>query len=166
MNTGKHFTPPKTEVHSLKDEYDSILSQIGRTREINQCSALSPWSEESLALQTGKGKHNFSFGWNCPLNFRFYNSFLDIGNLKTRVQALNLLVLLLPLENVCFLVAFLKLLKQIVDHEEANRMSLQNVCHLMAPNVFVYPKSAVNNDMTRQVRKSQIQLRSIISNRV
>jgi hypothetical protein len=86
--------------------------------------------------------------------------------LKTRVQALNLLVLLLPLENVCFLVAFLKLLKQIVDHEEANRMSLQNVCHLMAPNVFVYPKSAVNNDMTRQVRKSQIQLRSIISNRV
>ncbi|XP_030613058.1 rho GTPase-activating protein 28 [Archocentrus centrarchus] len=66
-----------------------------------------------------------------------YRSVLSIPSELHQVQALQLLILLLPEANRDILRALLSLLRKVVSHQEHNRMSLWNVSMVMAPNLFL-----------------------------
>uniref|UniRef100_A0AAY4A0Y9 Rho-GAP domain-containing protein n=1 Tax=Denticeps clupeoides TaxID=299321 RepID=A0AAY4A0Y9_9TELE len=57
---------------------------------------------------------------------------------RYQIQALHLLVMLLPEPNRDTLKALLEFLRKVVAHEEQNRMSLWNVSMIVAPNLFTY----------------------------
>ncbi|XP_073539894.1 rho GTPase-activating protein 40 isoform X2 [Phyllobates terribilis] len=61
-----------------------------------------------------------------------------ITNLKQRLQALNLLILVLPEANRSTLKALLGFLRKVASHEKRNLMSLWNIATIMAPNLFLY----------------------------
>ncbi|XP_024918225.1 rho GTPase-activating protein 28 isoform X2 [Cynoglossus semilaevis] len=65
-----------------------------------------------------------------------YQAVLRISSVVHQVQALQLLTLLLPEENRQMLRALLLFLRQVVSHQDHNRMSLWNVSLVMAPNLF------------------------------
>ncbi|XP_068119653.1 rho GTPase-activating protein 40 isoform X2 [Hyperolius riggenbachi] len=67
-----------------------------------------------------------------------FSAVQKISNLKQRLQALNLLILILPEANRCTLKALLQFLKKVVDQQESNLMSLWNIATIMAPNLFMY----------------------------
>lgn len=60
----------------------------------------------------------------------------DISEFKDKILALNLLVLLLPTEHRDTLKILLGFLDKVVSHEEHNKMTLNNVAMIMAPNLF------------------------------
>uniref|UniRef100_A0A8C5L318 Rho GTPase activating protein 40 n=1 Tax=Jaculus jaculus TaxID=51337 RepID=A0A8C5L318_JACJA len=60
-----------------------------------------------------------------------------IPDLKQRLQALHLLILLLPESNRNTLKALLEFLRKVVAQEQHNKMSLWNVSTVMAPNLFL-----------------------------
>ncbi|KAM4692534.1 rho GTPase-activating protein 40 isoform 2-T2 [Rhinophrynus dorsalis] len=62
----------------------------------------------------------------------------NICDLKQRLQALNLLILVLPEPNRSTLKALLEFLQKVASHEKSNLMSLWNVSTIMAPNLFLY----------------------------
>ncbi|XP_012415060.2 rho GTPase-activating protein 40 [Trichechus manatus latirostris] len=62
----------------------------------------------------------------------------NIPNLKQRLQALHLLILLLPEPNRNTLKALLEFLKKVVAREQSNKMTLWNVSTVMAPNLFLH----------------------------
>ncbi|XP_053571502.1 rho GTPase-activating protein 40 isoform X1 [Bombina bombina] len=61
-----------------------------------------------------------------------------IPDLKERLQALNLLILLLPEPNRHTLKALLEFLRKVASLENSNLMSLWNISTIMAPNLFLY----------------------------
>ncbi|XP_007232078.3 rho GTPase-activating protein 28 isoform X1 [Astyanax mexicanus] len=61
-----------------------------------------------------------------------------ISSPKHQLQALHLLVLLLPEVNRDTLKALLEFLRKVVAFEEKNRMSLWNVSMIVAPNLFTW----------------------------
>ncbi|ELW69643.1 Rho GTPase-activating protein 40 [Tupaia chinensis] len=63
---------------------------------------------------------------------------LDIPDLKQRLQALHLLILLLPEPNRNALKALLEFLRKVVAREQHNKMTLWNVSTVMAPNLFLH----------------------------
>ncbi|XP_065547651.1 rho GTPase-activating protein 40 isoform X2 [Lathamus discolor] len=62
----------------------------------------------------------------------------NIPDLKQRLQALNLLILILPEPNRNTLKALLEFLSKVVARENNNKMSLWNVSTVMAPNLFMH----------------------------
>uniref|UniRef100_A0A8D0GPQ3 Rho-GAP domain-containing protein n=1 Tax=Sphenodon punctatus TaxID=8508 RepID=A0A8D0GPQ3_SPHPU len=62
----------------------------------------------------------------------------NIPDLKQRLQALNLLVLILPEPNRNTLKALLEFLRQVVSRERENKMNLWNVSTVIAPNLFMH----------------------------
>ncbi|XP_072567433.1 rho GTPase-activating protein 28 isoform X2 [Paramormyrops kingsleyae] len=67
-------------------------------------------------------------------------AFLAVQNIATyrnQIQALHLLIMLLPEANRDTLKALLEFLRKVVAHEEENRMSLWNVSMIVAPNLFI-----------------------------
>ncbi|KAM9316670.1 rho GTPase-activating protein 18 [Gastrophryne carolinensis] len=64
---------------------------------------------------------------------------------KHRLQALNLLIILLPDIHRDALKALLEFLQRVVDHREQNKMTLKNVAMIMAPNLFTVHNSALKN---------------------
>lgn len=72
--------------------------------------------------------------------------------------ALNLLVLLLPIEHRCTLKALVTFLKLIVTNQAANKMSIHNVAMIVAPSLFppryVHPRD--RTDLTAQVNMAAI----------
>ncbi|KAL7874718.1 hypothetical protein SRHO_G00056880 [Serrasalmus rhombeus] len=60
----------------------------------------------------------------------------NISSPKHQLQALHLLILLLPEVNRDTLKALLEFLNKVVAYEEKNRMSLWNVSMIVAPNLF------------------------------
>ncbi|MEJ1279015.1 Rho GTPase activating protein 40 [Cricetulus griseus] len=60
-----------------------------------------------------------------------------IPDLKQRLQALHLLVLLLPEPNRNTLKALLEFLRKVAAQEQRNKMTLWNVSTVMAPNLFL-----------------------------
>ncbi|XP_054837751.1 rho GTPase-activating protein 40 isoform X2 [Eublepharis macularius] len=62
----------------------------------------------------------------------------NIPDLKQRLQALNLLILILPEPNRNTLKALLEFLRQVVSREKKNKMSLWNVSTVIAPNLFMH----------------------------
>ncbi|KAG8429036.1 hypothetical protein GDO86_018461, partial [Hymenochirus boettgeri] len=62
----------------------------------------------------------------------------NIPDLKQRLQALNLLILILPEPNRSTLKALLEFLLKVTSRKEKNLMSLWNVSAILAPNLFLY----------------------------
>ncbi|NXI51723.1 RHG18 protein, partial [Chloroceryle aenea] len=75
------------------------------------------------------------------LTVEYLKAFQDVQNLPTQklqVQALMLLVLLLPEANRDTLKVLLEFLQRVIDHQDKNKMTLKNVAMVMAPNLFTF----------------------------
>ncbi|XP_060095208.1 rho GTPase-activating protein 18 isoform X2 [Heteronotia binoei] len=75
------------------------------------------------------------------LTVEYLKAFQDVQRLLTKkhqLQALNLLVLLLPEGNRDTLKALLEFLQRIIDHQDTNKMTLKNVAMVMTPNLFMF----------------------------
>lgn len=71
----------------------------------------------------------------------YLKAFQNVQKLPTKkhqLQALNLLVLLLPEGNRDTLKTLLEFLQRVIDHRDKNKMTLKNVAMVMAPNLFVF----------------------------
>ncbi|XP_044532900.1 rho GTPase-activating protein 18 [Gracilinanus agilis] len=76
------------------------------------------------------------------LSLEYLKAFQAVQNLpskKHQLQALNLLVILLPETNRDTLKALLEFLQRVIDNREKNKMTVRNVAMVMAPNLFMYP---------------------------
>ncbi|TRY59133.1 hypothetical protein DNTS_032390 [Danionella cerebrum] len=74
------------------------------------------------------------------LTVEYFSAFVDVLKLPTQkqqLQALNLLVLLLPEQNRDALKALLEFFQRVIDHKDKNKMTLNNVAVVMAPNIFM-----------------------------
>ncbi|XP_061097918.1 rho GTPase-activating protein 18 isoform X1 [Conger conger] len=75
------------------------------------------------------------------LTVEYLNAFiavLKLPNKKQQLQALNLLVLLLPESSRDTLKALMEFFRRVIDHKEQNKMTLNNVAVVMAPNIFMF----------------------------
>uniref|UniRef100_A0A8C0GEC6 Rho GTPase-activating protein 18 n=1 Tax=Chelonoidis abingdonii TaxID=106734 RepID=A0A8C0GEC6_CHEAB len=75
------------------------------------------------------------------LTVEYLKAFQDVQNLPTKkhqLQALNLLVLLLPEANRDTLKILLEFLQRVIEHRDKNKMTLNNVAVVMAPNLFTF----------------------------
>ncbi|NXE12259.1 RHG18 protein, partial [Lophotis ruficrista] len=75
------------------------------------------------------------------LTVEYLKAFQDVQNLPTKkqqLQALNLLILLLPEANRDTLKVLLEFLQRVIDHRDKNKMTLKNVAMVMAPNLFTF----------------------------
>ncbi|XP_027704368.1 rho GTPase-activating protein 18 [Vombatus ursinus] len=76
------------------------------------------------------------------LSLEYLKAFQAVQNLpskKHQLQALNLLVILLPETNRDTLKALLEFLQRVIDNREKNKMTVRNVAMIMAPNLFMCP---------------------------
>ncbi|XP_054993084.1 rho GTPase-activating protein 18 isoform X2 [Sorex araneus] len=74
------------------------------------------------------------------LSVEYLRAFQTVQSLPTRtqqLQALNLLVILLPDANRDTLKALLEFLQRVIDKREKNKMTVMNVAMVMAPNLFM-----------------------------
>lgn len=91
------------------------------------------------------------------LTTRHMGAFLqvpNIPNIQDQLTALNLLVLVLPDAHRELLQEFLGFLARVVEEELHNRMSLQNVAMIIAPNLFppkIKKGNIKNNDLAAEV---------------
>ncbi|XP_075059159.1 rho GTPase-activating protein 18 isoform X1 [Mixophyes fleayi] len=99
------------------------------------------------------------------LTIEYMKAFHSVQYLPTkkhRLQALNLLVILLPDIHRDTLKALLEFLQRVVDHREQNKMTLKNVAMIMAPNLFsvhTSPLKAVDQSaVTSAARTASIML--------
>nr|XP_033789901.1 rho GTPase-activating protein 28 isoform X3 [Geotrypetes seraphini] len=80
-----------------------------------------------------------------------------ISKIKLQLQALHLLIMLLPDANRDIAKALLQFLKKVVANEEKNKMSLWNVSMIIAPNLFICKgKSANQAEMKAAVSTAHI----------
>ncbi|XP_038051615.1 rho GTPase-activating protein 18-like isoform X2 [Patiria miniata] len=73
------------------------------------------------------------------LTLDYINAFAMVEKIQDRkkqLQCLNLLILVLPDIHRATLKLLLKFLGKVVDHEAKNKMSLNNIAMIMAPNLF------------------------------
>ncbi|KAG9479043.1 hypothetical protein GDO78_012614 [Eleutherodactylus coqui] len=69
-----------------------------------------------------------------------------ISKIKLQLQALHLLIMLLPDANRDTAKALLHFLKKVVSNEEKNKMTLWNVSMILAPNLFIYKGKSANKE--------------------
>jgi hypothetical protein len=69
-------------------------------------------------------------------NMRMFAQIPTIKTPKEQIKALNLLILLLPEIHQCALKRLLEFLEKVVQYSEMNKMSLDNVAMVIAPNLF------------------------------
>ncbi|OWK57215.1 Rho GTPase-activating protein 28 [Lonchura striata] len=67
-----------------------------------------------------------------------------ISKIKLQLQALHLLIMLMPEANRNTAKAFLQFLKKVVANEGKNKMNLWNVSMIVAPNLFIYKGKRAN----------------------
>ncbi|XP_077408381.1 rho GTPase-activating protein 18 isoform X2 [Vanacampus margaritifer] len=75
------------------------------------------------------------------LTVEYLNAFIAVNKLPTKkqqLQALNLLVLLLPEANRDSLKALVEFFQRVIEHQAKNKMTLNNVSVVMAPNIFMF----------------------------
>uniref|UniRef100_A0A8C7D3B2 Rho GTPase activating protein 18 n=1 Tax=Oncorhynchus kisutch TaxID=8019 RepID=A0A8C7D3B2_ONCKI len=75
------------------------------------------------------------------LTVEYLIAFMAVLKLPTKtqqLQALNLVVLLLPESSRDVLKALMEFLQRVIDHKEQNKMTLNNVAVVMAPNIFMF----------------------------
>ncbi|XP_053314960.1 rho GTPase-activating protein 18 isoform X2 [Spea bombifrons] len=88
------------------------------------------------------------------LTVEYLKAFHSVQHLPTkkhRLQALNLLIILLPDVHRDALKALLEFLQRVVDHREHNKMTLKNVAMIMAPNLF-----SVHNSQLKTVDQGAV----------
>ncbi|XP_059837529.1 rho GTPase-activating protein 18 isoform X1 [Hypanus sabinus] len=97
------------------------------------------------------------------VTLEYLDAFLAVQNLSSRklqLQALNLLVLLLPDQNRDTLKALLEFLQRLIDNRKSNKMTLNNVSVVMAPNLFMFKgccsKSSAKTQFEMATRTSNI----------
>jgi len=75
-----------------------------------------------------------------------------------QIKALKLLVILLPDVHRNTLKCLLDFLSKVIDNEVRNRMSLQNVAMIIAPNLFIPKKSKKNSEreLTEEINMAAI----------
>lgn len=82
------------------------------------------------------------------LTEEYIEAFAQVENLpdkKQQLHALNLLILLLPNVHRDTLSVLLEFLRKIIHNSNTNKMSLNNVAMIMAPNLFMAPKVRGSN---------------------
>ncbi|CAN9507740.1 unnamed protein product [Ophioblennius macclurei] len=75
------------------------------------------------------------------LTVEYLNAFIAVNKLPTKkqqLQALNLLVLLLPEASRDTLKVLVEFFQRVIDHQAQNKMTLNNVSVVMAPNIFMF----------------------------
>lgn len=87
------------------------------------------------------------------LSVQYLRAFQTVQNLPTKnqqLQALNLLVILLPDANRDTLKALLEFLQRVIDKREENKMTMMNVAMVMAPNLFMSHTLGVKSNEQRE----------------
>ncbi|KAK5850328.1 hypothetical protein PBY51_014586 [Eleginops maclovinus] len=84
-----------------------------------------------------------------------YRAVLGVSSVLHQVQALQLLMLLLPEANRETLRVLLVFLRQVVSHQAQNRMSLWNVSMVMAPNLFTCHCRGNKRFMSKQLEEME-----------
>ncbi|XP_037837561.1 rho GTPase-activating protein 18 [Kryptolebias marmoratus] len=75
------------------------------------------------------------------LTVEYLNAFIAVNKFPTKkqqLQALNLLVLLLPEASRDTLKALVEFFQRVIDHQANNKMTLNNVSVVIAPNIFMF----------------------------
>ncbi|KAJ8385911.1 hypothetical protein AAFF_G00178730 [Aldrovandia affinis] len=75
------------------------------------------------------------------LTVEYLSAFIAVLKLPTKkqqLQALNLLVLLLPESSRDTLKALMEFFQRVINHKERNKMTINNVAVVMAPNIFMF----------------------------
>ncbi|KAK6167614.1 hypothetical protein SNE40_021597 [Patella caerulea] len=88
------------------------------------------------------------------LTYDYLDAFPQIEHLKSsyeKLNALNLLILLLPDSHRDSLKLLLRFLRNIVSHSNENKMGLNNVAMIMAPNLFLAPTSRSKTKTVEEV---------------
>lgn len=80
------------------------------------------------------------------------------GENERRIDALQLLVLLLPAANICTLRFLLLLLSKVADHSDQNKMDVSNLALCLGPNLFPSVSQTKADAKTLQVHTSIVQL--------
>ncbi|VDH88705.1 Rho GTPase-activating protein 18/28/40 [Mytilus galloprovincialis] len=95
---------------------------------------------------------------------QYIEAFAQVENIPDRqlqLQALNLLIILLPDVNRNTLWVLLKFLNKIVSHRDQNLMGLNNVAMIIAPNLFLSP---ISRSKTKTVNDLEINMAAGTSN--
>ncbi|XP_023285907.1 rho GTPase-activating protein 18 isoform X2 [Seriola lalandi dorsalis] len=85
------------------------------------------------------------------LTVEYLSAFIAVNKLPTKkqqLQALNLLVLLLPEHNRDTLKALVEFFQRVIDHQAKNKMTLNNVSVVIAPNIFMF--KGIRSKVTEQ----------------
>uniref|UniRef100_A0A8D2L107 Rho GTPase activating protein 28 n=1 Tax=Varanus komodoensis TaxID=61221 RepID=A0A8D2L107_VARKO len=69
-----------------------------------------------------------------------------ISKVKLQLQALHLLIMLLPDASRATAKALLQFLRKVVANERKNKMTLWNVSMIVAPNLFIYKGKRANQE--------------------
>ncbi|KAK3780616.1 hypothetical protein RRG08_044841 [Elysia crispata] len=96
------------------------------------------------------------------LSYEYLDAFPQISSIpKTleQLKALNLLILLLPEENRETLKVLLRFLRAIISRSNQNKMGLNNVAMIMAPNLFMGPAPSPGHRHDRQVLDLEAELK-------
>lgn len=79
----------------------------------------------------------------------------EINDEDDQLNALHILVLLLPVENRTTLYSLLKFLIEVVRNEAFNKMNLHNVSMIIAPSLFpsryVFTNRSIKNDLNAEI---------------
>ncbi|CAH1247520.1 ARHGAP18 [Branchiostoma lanceolatum] len=81
------------------------------------------------------------------LTYEYLSAFVSVEHIPDRrqqLQALNLLILLLPTVHRDSLKLLLKFLSKVVSKEKENKMNINNVAMIMAPNMFLVKSGSKN----------------------
>ncbi|CAH1797242.1 unnamed protein product [Owenia fusiformis] len=100
------------------------------------------------------------------LTFDLLDAFAQIERipeLKQQLQAMNLLILMLPQTHRDTLELLVKFLKKISDLQEQNKMTLTNVAMIMAPNLFLVQNRKIWNAHNKS-REQEITMAAGTSN--
>ncbi|XP_056260936.1 rho GTPase-activating protein 18 isoform X2 [Seriola aureovittata] len=85
------------------------------------------------------------------LTVEYLSAFIAVNKLPTKkqqLQALNLLVLLLPEHNRDTLKALVEFFQRVIDRQAKNKMTLNNVSVVIAPNIFMF--KGIRSKVTEQ----------------
>lgn len=99
------------------------------------------------------------------LTNKYAEAFLQVQGIPTlleQIKALNLLVLLLPEANRATLLALVNFLADVTERDRRNRMSVQNVAMIIAPNLFAPKRRKATEDNLRVARAATSVTRMLI----
>ncbi|XP_066926427.1 rho GTPase-activating protein 7-like isoform X2 [Clytia hemisphaerica] len=99
------------------------------------------------------------------LTYEYQNTFTSVAEIpdrKVQLQALNLLVVLLPPVHQECLKKLLVFLNKVIANESSNKMGLNNVAMIMAPNLFFQNNAKINKNEAKKAAGMTDVLRMLI----